>query len=235
MRAFESKPGDKTMASGIYLITNTVNQKKYIGSSVNINRRWKQHRWALCMNRHRNAHLQAAWNKYGEQSFKFEILCLTDDLCRIEQVFLKTWKPEYNLAEDTTAPMRGRTHAPEACARIAVAKQGDRNPAKRPEVRAKLSAAKQGSKHPNFGKPAHNRGKPAHNRGVPISAETRAKLSAAKKGRPGRPHTEAHKKAISGEGNPFAGKRHSEETRAKMRLAWARRKANALNTEGEKR
>lgn len=55
--------------SGVYQIYNTVNGKRYIGSSIHIEQRFKEHLRNLRANKHVNAHLQCAWNKYGEQSF----------------------------------------------------------------------------------------------------------------------------------------------------------------------
>lgn len=52
--------------SGIYRIVNLANDKFYIGSAVNLERRWYMHRNRLNAGKHRNAHLQAAWSKYGE-------------------------------------------------------------------------------------------------------------------------------------------------------------------------
>jgi len=62
------------MKSGIYLIGNIINDKKYIGSAKNINKRWYQHKYALNNNTHDNSCLQNAWNKYGENNFKFTII-----------------------------------------------------------------------------------------------------------------------------------------------------------------
>ena len=59
---------------GIYCIENTVDGKKYIGQSVDIYRRWKDHKRELNGNRHRNMYLQRAWNKNGAESFHFYIL-----------------------------------------------------------------------------------------------------------------------------------------------------------------
>lgn len=50
--------------SGIYLITNTKNNKKYVGQSWNIFQRWTNHRTSLRGGYHGNTHLQNAWNKY---------------------------------------------------------------------------------------------------------------------------------------------------------------------------
>lgn len=62
------------MSSGIYRIINIQNNKIYIGSSITIERRWKEHLNKLRSNRHENQRLQNAWNKYGEKAFRFEVI-----------------------------------------------------------------------------------------------------------------------------------------------------------------
>lgn len=59
---------------GIYSIINNANNKCYIGQSFNIALRFSQHKSKLKKNKHANKHLQNAWNKYGENCFKFEII-----------------------------------------------------------------------------------------------------------------------------------------------------------------
>jgi group I intron endonuclease len=59
------------MKSGIYFIRNTINNKIYIGRSININSRLSNHRYQLRKNQHTNKHLQRSFNKYGEQNFRF--------------------------------------------------------------------------------------------------------------------------------------------------------------------
>lgn len=59
---------------GIYVILNILNNKCYIGSSRNIRKRKSQHIKELKDNLHYNAHLQAAWNKYGADKFIFTVL-----------------------------------------------------------------------------------------------------------------------------------------------------------------
>lgn len=64
----------KNFNSGIYLITNKINNKHYVGSTHNFTSRWKGHKSMLNRNVHFNSHLQASWNKYGESAFEFSIL-----------------------------------------------------------------------------------------------------------------------------------------------------------------
>src|SRR5215204_1623671 len=64
--------------SGIYQIKCTSNGKFYIGSAVDVLNRCEHHRSSLRRGDHRNAHLQAAWIKYGEDHFEFTVLELTD-------------------------------------------------------------------------------------------------------------------------------------------------------------
>lgn len=59
---------------GIYRILNTINNKFYIGSSVNLRKRLYEHRRLLRLGKHENYHLQNAFTKYGEENFKFEII-----------------------------------------------------------------------------------------------------------------------------------------------------------------
>jgi group I intron endonuclease len=78
------------MNSGIYVIQNLINHKVYIGSAINIKARWADHRKKLKDDVHFNAHLQSAWNKYGEENFTFWIIEVTTKqlLVQREQFFL---------------------------------------------------------------------------------------------------------------------------------------------------
>lgn len=59
---------------GIYKILNKINNKFYIGSSINIRKRIKEHERCLKFGIHSNKHLQSAWDKYGSNNFEFIII-----------------------------------------------------------------------------------------------------------------------------------------------------------------
>ena len=67
---------------GIYKITNTVNNKIYIGCASNIRTRINGHLYDLRKGIHKNDYLQKSWNKYGEKAFIFEAVenCAVDVL-----------------------------------------------------------------------------------------------------------------------------------------------------------
>ncbi len=63
------------MDTGVYTITNLINNKIYVGSSsVSITNRKIHHYNAFRRNNHSNILLQRAYNKYGECNLVFEIL-----------------------------------------------------------------------------------------------------------------------------------------------------------------
>lgn len=78
---------------GIYKITNKLNKRYYIGSSVDIQGRLNTHIWALRNNRHENPKLQRSWNKYGERAFTSEtieeFIGTYDDLLLLEDTYLE--------------------------------------------------------------------------------------------------------------------------------------------------
>ena len=89
-------------SSGVYEILNTVNGKRYIGSSFsNIRRRAYEHFFYLRRGSHHSSILQRAYDKYGESSFKFNILHETpSEYSRIlEQWYLNTQPCEYNSSK----------------------------------------------------------------------------------------------------------------------------------------
>ena len=94
------------MGCGIYKIENLKNGKIYIGSSVNLESREYKHFWMLERNNHDNEYLQNSYNKYGKDSFKFEIIEECDESLLIEKenYYIDIYKSNtleygYNLAK----------------------------------------------------------------------------------------------------------------------------------------
>lgn len=68
--------------SGIYKITCLLNGVCYIGQSVDLTRRVRQHKTDLKNNRHHNKYLQNLFNKYKSDNFSFDVI----ELCDISQL-----------------------------------------------------------------------------------------------------------------------------------------------------
>jgi group I intron endonuclease len=104
--------------SGVYILLNSKSKKIYIGQTNNLRKRWMEHRAMLRGNYHANSKLQRAWNKYGENSFKFQVLeyCSVEQLDEREQHYLDIYIPRgvcYNLSKDAILNTRGQKLSPE--------------------------------------------------------------------------------------------------------------------------
>ncbi len=230
---------------------NKANGHQYVGSSVDVQKRWREHHNALRAGEHRNPHLQAAWDKYGKDAFYLMLLEAVADpqfLALVEQRHLGILDPEYNIATVAGSTL-GVRPSDEARRRMSEARRGK---SLTEEIRCKMSVAQRGEKNHQYGKPKTEaarrkisealRGRP----GKPQTDETRRKISEALRGkpsplrgRPGKKHTEEARRKMSvaqrGEKNHWHGKRHTDETRYKIseaqRHVWARRKGAVLEIE----
>ena len=183
---------------GVYRITNTVNGMFYIGGSIDITNRWKQHRNELRGGRHHNDKWQKAWKKYGEDAFSFEVVEETtqETLREREQAWIHETRCTereigYNLTDCVDSPNRGKRLSPETCRRMSEAGRGKPKPPCSEAHRAAIRASWE------------------LRRLTPVSAETKAKLSAARAGKP-RPASFVEK---------MTGRKNTEETKKKMREA----------------
>jgi group I intron endonuclease len=93
------------MSCGIYQIKNKINQKIYVGSSINVNKRLYKHLWMLRRGDHDNIHLQNSFNEYGENCFDFSLIehCDCNDLINRENHYISFFSScndtyGYNLA-----------------------------------------------------------------------------------------------------------------------------------------
>ena len=84
--------------SAVYKITNTVTGDFYIGSSKNVERRWKAHKEPSRWSNNPNIKLYQDMQKYGVDKFEFQILANVepDQLKETEQQFIEKLQPIYN-------------------------------------------------------------------------------------------------------------------------------------------
>ncbi len=93
----------KDKVIGIYCIENKINNKKYIGKSNNIRKRWTLHKHEFNNNKHSNDHFQKSYNKYGLENFDFYVIEIFDEyneeiIIERERHYIKFYKtrnPEY--------------------------------------------------------------------------------------------------------------------------------------------
>jgi len=104
---------------GIYKITTKHNNKIYIGSSDNINKRIAAHLSRLRRNAHHSAYLQAVYNKYGKENLEIsiiEILIDNKDKIKKEQYWLDLYqsydrKFGYNMSKNASCNTTGEKKA----------------------------------------------------------------------------------------------------------------------------
>ena len=227
--------------SGIYLITNLINGKVYVGMSSNTRQRWVDHRKKLRKGSHANPHLQSAWVVYGEAAFRFEVLQVESDLTKLsdlEQHHINNLRAldrdhGYNMS---SGGLVNYIRSPETRARMSAAQKG--NTRMTPEVRARISAAKMGQGKGRVKSPEEiERLRQAHARRAENpegykfhrSPEWLSEMSASRKGVPWSParraaHNESKIQGVAASaGKRPAGKRPPMTEDAKARLSAARK------------
>jgi group I intron endonuclease len=213
MKAKSETLEKKKIIAGTYRIKNLVNNKVYNGSSYNIYSRLKSHKKELLKGIHGNKHLQASFNKHGQENFVFETI---EEVAIIwdwkiwtkkeKEAFLKpqilfweqkhldedeSWKSEkgYNICLLAGSPLGvKRTHEQN---------ENNRRAQNNEKTKLKNSISNSGINNGMYGR--------KH------SEEAKKKISKAiTKVQTGRPLSSRHKKALSeskkGDKNPMFGK-----------------------------
>jgi group I intron endonuclease len=139
----------------VYQITNVANRKFYVGSSVKPRTRFQTHRRQLRKGTHHCEPLQRAWDKYGEDCFRFKVIEQLDSVEAMHAAEDK-WLIEhqgqphcYNVGTRAVAFFLGRTHTDEAKAKQSAGHAGMKHRlghTNSPEHRARQSAAMRGIK-----------------------------------------------------------------------------------------
>lgn len=84
---------------GVYEIVSLVTGYRYIGSTVNVRKRWAIHKCYLKQGTHHSKGLQAAFNNFEEIEFRVLMACEEFEMLRYEQWFLDHFQPEYNFCK----------------------------------------------------------------------------------------------------------------------------------------
>lgn len=203
---------------GVYAIVCSINSKIYVGSTCrSFYLRWRDHKTSLNKNSHCNTYLQNAWNKYGEESFSFEVLEIVEN--KIKEIILEREQDWINSLEPYKSE-KGYNVCPTAGSR-----QGSRSTEETIEkLKGKIPWNKGKKGEYSLGPPSEETKKKISEAqiGKEISLETRQKMSEAAQGRICTEETRA-KRSVSLKGNKNAsgnttwlGKTHSEESKQKM-------------------
>ena len=171
---------------GIYKITNKLNGKVYIGQSIDIDTRWRQH-----INAKDNFAIHNAIKKYGKENFKFEVLLE----CPAEM--LNVWERDMIALYNCMSPYGYNLT------------EGGEGHHLSEETRLKMSNTRKGKHHSEETKIKISNAQ----KGIPLSEETRLKMSEARKGKH---HSEETKIKISNARKGVKLKPHSEETKHKI-------------------
>jgi group I intron endonuclease len=104
--------------AGIYMFFNLSNGKQYVGSSVNLARRFRIHMYNVNKS---NLPLYRAISKYGTSNFVFLVLqfCKQDEntCLGLEQYYLDFYQPEYNILK-LAGSSQGFKHNDETIAKL---------------------------------------------------------------------------------------------------------------------
>lgn len=193
----------KASESGIYAIRHVESGRLYVGSAVNIAARWRMHKSQLRRGLHHSRYLQAAWGKYGESAFAFEVLELVPNKTHLivrEDAWIATFDAAnaacgFNVCKKARS-MLGMKHSEQAKARMRASARRQ----KAPEHQAAINAALKGRS---------------------LSEECKRLLAEARRG------TTASDQARQKMSQTRIGMRPSEETRAKLSANATARHAKA--------
>jgi len=131
--------------SGIYLLK--INGKIYIGSSVDMYRRLKQHFNHLNKGCHRNKHLQSSWDKYKSIQYSVVEECSVDTLAEREDYYIEYYNSfnlGFNQSYSSKSPL-GYKHTDEAKRVMSLKKKGVKQPKEVVEKRVKSLIGKKRS------------------------------------------------------------------------------------------
>ena len=182
----------------IYTITNKINNKKYVGQTINPQKRWSRHKLDA---QESDQCLYRAMRKYGIENFDFTIVeeCKNEEMSEREIFWIEALDTYISNGKGYNM-----THGGEILTGEDNPFYGKKHSEKTRKTISEMASARIGELNPFYGK--HH------------SEDTKEKISKANKGKK---RTEEWKKQLSqknsGELNPFYGKKHSVQAKEKMR------------------
>lgn len=193
----------------IYIVTCVINAKQYVGITKNLKKRWGEHRRATS----RYQSLHAAINKYGHSNFVFTHIADAFNLesaVELEKMLIQ----QHNTKAPNGYNLTDGGHG--VCGKEWTEEERKLKSIATTQYIAQLSKEEKRKKFSSFAGKKH-------------SEEVKKRISESNK----KPKPQSSQKGENnamygrvGEKNPYFGKKHSEETRAKMKAAWAIRKAS---------
>lgn len=127
--------------TGIYKIQSKIKPERYyIGSGIDINRRWRLHKSHLFKNEHHSPTLQRHVNKYGFEDLVFTVVeeCIKEELIVHEQKHLDADFPYFNNCRIAES-MLGYKHTEETRRKVSKARTGTKRPPISEEHKQKIS------------------------------------------------------------------------------------------------
>jgi len=156
--------------SGIYMWRNLINNKRYIGSAINLSDRVKFYFTKSYMKaalKNSRSHIYSALLKNGYSNFSLTILeyCDKEKCIEREDYYLSCLPHEYNILEKAGSWL-GHKHSDDTKTKISDALKGEKNPmfgkTLSNETKQILSEANKGKKNPMYNKPKpEGAGKPS--------------------------------------------------------------------------
>lgn len=136
--------------SGVYVITSKINNKKYIGESVNLLDRLNTHLCTLYANTHYNTYLQNTFNKYGPDNIIVDVieLCSDFETKRREHHWvhiLQTYDYKYGFNQNLTDPEGLGRPSEETKLKMSISQK--KRPPVTEKTKKKLREANLGKKH----------------------------------------------------------------------------------------
>ena len=213
-----------SLKSGIYKLTNTANNRFYIGSCREFKERWKQHAKGLEQGKHTNTFLLNDFNKCGANSFVFEVLELMDGASKEERLAKEQFYLDqlydnqcqcYNIRKEAVSREGCKDSNPEAARkrRSDASKKLMEDPVYKQQAIDNMRKSWDGNHSPMLGRLHSTNTKQRMSlaqSGKPKSVETKQRMSAAQK----LVDRSTRKPTV-----------HTDETKHKMSLSnWQRKK-----------